>query len=604
MIIRSVVVSGAEVIDASVYFSRGANIIQGGSGTGKSYIVECIQFALGASTPPKSIIQSTGYTSVKVTFEHYDQRTFSIERELTLGSKAKLVDCDGSTHTLGVRHNAKDKATVSSFFLDQMELDGKLLLTGSKSLNAASFSLRDFEKLFVIDEARIVAKFSPLGTGQNGEATKEKSILKLLLTGQDDSSVKEVKKDVASKGLLKQKAEALEDIIHRFYSDGKEGQSNELVKFHSFSGVVNEKLRKAEAELADAFKSSESLFDDKAVNISKLTSLEAKLAEDNVLNGRFTVLEKKYNSDRERLLAIEQTTAFLQIAEDVLCPTCGSQFDPASCTDINDFQKGVVYELSRIETNLVELSSAKSFVAAAIQRGSIDIEIVKGVISALDSKISVGIQDRVQQVSDLKELSTSISHDLAALTQKASAKDRLTQELTRLSEMLLDKQADYSVEEFDELQKALGVKIQEILGRWGFPDCIPVTFDIKTRDIVIGGSPRKNFGKGHRAVAFSAFVLGLMEVIKEAGRHPGFVVLDSPLTAYKEGDGEPDGERDEVSLDLVYAFYRDIADNYKDSQVIILENKEPDVGIIGLVDYQHFTRSRNHGRFGFFPLRD
>lgn len=166
------------------------------------------------------------------------------------------------------------------------------------------------------------------------------------------------------------------------------------------------------------------------------------------------------------------------------------------------------------------------------------------------------------------------------------------------------KQADYSVEEFDELQKALGVKIKEILGRCGFPDCKPVTFDIKTRDIVIGVSPRKNFGKGHRAVAFSAFVLGLMEVIKEAGRHPGFVVLDSPLTAYKEGDGEPDAERDEVSLDLVYAFYRDIADNYKDSQVIILENKEPDVGIIGLVDYQHFTRSRSHGRFGFFPLRD
>lgn len=58
MFIESVVVSGPELPDASVYFTKGANVVQGGSDTGKSYIVQCIKFALGATEPPKPIALS------------------------------------------------------------------------------------------------------------------------------------------------------------------------------------------------------------------------------------------------------------------------------------------------------------------------------------------------------------------------------------------------------------------------------------------------------------------------------------------------------------------------------------------------------------------
>ncbi|MCY1450676.1 hypothetical protein D9M71_675020 [compost metagenome] len=93
-----------------------------------------------------------------------------------------------------------------------------------------------------------------------------------------------------------------------------------------------------------------------------------------------------------------------------------------------------------------------------------------------------------------------------------------------------------------------------------------------------------------------------MEMTRKAGRHPRFVVLDSPLTAYKEGDTTAVEDRDEVSRDLVYAFYRDIAESYPDTQIIILENKEPEDSIISLVKYEHFTRNREKGRYGFFPV--
>lgn len=42
---------------------------------------------------------------------------------------------------------------------------------------------------------------------------------------------------------------------------------------------------------------------------------------------------------------------------------------------------------------------------------------------------------------------------------------------------------------------------------------------------------------------------------------------------------------------------------FKDSQVIVFENKDPDIALIPHLNYQHFTKSRKSGRYGFFPLR-
>ncbi|MCL8332559.1 ATP-binding protein, partial [Pseudomonas juntendi] len=195
MYIESVIVSGPERKDASVFFTKGANVVQGGSNTGKSYIVQCIKFALGSDTPPKSIDESLGYTTLRVRFVNEDKTSFTIERELVASSKPTFYDEEGKVQVLGVKHNPTKMNSISNQVLDRLGLNGKLLLKGTTSLNNASFSLRDFEKVFLMDETRIVADYSPLGTGQKDEATKEKSILKLLLTGRDDTGVKQAKKE-------------------------------------------------------------------------------------------------------------------------------------------------------------------------------------------------------------------------------------------------------------------------------------------------------------------------------------------------------------------------------------------------------------------------
>lgn len=605
MFIESVIVSGPDLPDAAVYFTKGANVVQGGSDTGKSYIVQCIKFALGSSKPPKPIEVSKGYTTVRVKFENDDGSAFTIERPLAENSKATLIDEQGRVSVLGTKHSANNKSTLSSHFLDKLGLDGKLLLLGSESLRSGAFSLRDLEKVFLIDESRIVAEYSPLGTGQVMEKTKENSILKLLLTGRDDSAVKSAKKDLESKGALKHKVTAVEEIISKFYPGEDASQLLQLQKLNSFNHQVAGRLEQAEADLKSAFQSSKGLFQQKALHTSELELVDVKIAEDKALLGRFDMLGKKYESDRQRLLGIEQAAVLLDASDSMLCPTCGNHFDSESCTaNVEEIKKGVTFELNRISQNIQELGEAQGALSAAIEKNTSSALAIKATIAVLEKQIAAELEESVQAVSDLKELSSSIRFDLSTIDQRVADKAKLSDELKRLGALLLEEQAGYTAESFEEAVTPLVAEIQSILERWGFPGYLPVNFDFKARDITIGGSARGNFGKGYRAVAFSAFVLGLMNLLKLSGRHPGFVVLDSPLTTYKEGDDQPEDEADAITGDLIYGFYRDIADSFRDSQIIIFENKEPDPSVIPMLNYQHFTKNRNNGRYGFFTLRD
>lgn len=604
MFIESVVVSGPDLPDASVYFTKGANVVQGGSDTGKSYIVQCMKFALGATKPPKPIKVSKGYTIVRVKFVNDDESSFTIERKLAANSKPTFYDEEGKVQVLGVKHNPTKMNSISNQFLDRLGLNGKLLLKGTASLDNASFSIRDYEKVFLVDEARIVAEYSPLGTGQNNEGTKETSLLKLLLTGKDDAGVKQARKELKSKGALKHRVAAVEDIIKQFYPGDEATEARELQKLSSFTTQVALRLKLAETELEGAFHSSEDLFRQKANHISELEKVEGRIAEDRTLLGRFDMLGQKYDSDRQRLQGIEQAAVLLDDSDDVLCPTCGNHFDSESCTtNVDDIKKGVSFELDRISKNLYELAKAQESLSGAIERNSSSAQVAKASIAALEKLITSGIQDTVQAVSDLKELASCLKHDFTALDKRVADKNKLKEELKRLGALLLEEQNGYTPESFEEAAQPLVEEIQAILHRWGFPNYLPVEFDFKVRDITIGESARGDFGKGYRAIASSAFALGLMNLLKLSGRHPGFVVLDSPLTTYKEGDPEPEEDDEEVAADVIYAFYQDIADNFKDSQVIIFENKEPDMAIIPHMNYQHFTKSRKHGRYGFFPVR-
>ena len=150
----------------------------------------------------------------------------------------------------------------------------------------------------------------------------------------------------------------------------------------------------------------------------------------------------------------------------------------------------------------------------------------------------------------------------------------------------------------DSVSHTLSLRIEKILRAWNFPGDCRVHFDKLASDFVIDGKPRGSRGKGLRAITHAAVTLGLLEYCQEnALPHPGFVVLDSPLLAYFKPEGD-----EELALqgtDLKERFYDYLVQHHgQNSQVIIIENQHPPLGVQRCLSMTVFTQNPSDGRVG------
>jgi hypothetical protein len=140
--------------------------------------------------------------------------------------------------------------------------------------------------------------------------------------------------------------------------------------------------------------------------------------------------------------------------------------------------------------------------------------------------------------------------------------------------------------------------LYDILAAWKLPDLGTVEFNEQRMDFLIGGKPRQSNGKGVRALMHSAFVIALMRFCKRKQLpHPGWVLLDSPLTSFRKGDSN---SNEEVSGEIQKAFFRSLAETSDAEQIIILENKEPSVEVQKKINYLSFGGELPSSRAGFF----
>ncbi len=139
--------------------------------------------------------------------------------------------------------------------------------------------------------------------------------------------------------------------------------------------------------------------------------------------------------------------------------------------------------------------------------------------------------------------------------------------------------------------------VGKILGEWHFPGATDVYFDDTVRDVVIGGRPRGSRGAGLCAITYSAFTLALFDYCRSRKMpHPGLVILDSPLIAYKEPKADDEGI---IGTDLKLRFYEHLEKFSGNQQIIIIDNTEPPEHF--LAKATQFTGNPAIPRCGLFP---
>jgi len=604
MIIRKLEIKGAGKKSAIVDLKSGLNVIAGASDTGKSYITKCFQFIFGAEDPPKSIEQVNGYTHLEVTFEeNVGSSRFMLTRELKQKSDVvcKKIDKDNLPTILKPSH--KGSPNLSNFFLGQFGLDGKVLVKGTESMKHVTLTMRIMEKVLLVDEERIISENSPLGKGQNTEKTQELSFLKTLLTGEDDSGILNAKKEKQSKTALRQKLENLENFLSQFFPKEDDVEST-LPELDGALELLESSYERAEKELNELIVQNRELLVERNRLRSETNKLSRSITDDTSLLDRFFALREKYLSDRERLEAHSEATSYIEQQKIVNCPVCGNDFTQDDELDVDIILQSNASEISKIDLHLQDLESTIASVGQTVDKSKKILRNYLEEVHRIDSLLSEDIGTKLNENrSLLQDLDRARSGFRNKRDQEAKRQEILG-EIGNL-QVAYDEISDvYALGDFTEELRELSQKIADILVRWDFPGGKDTTFDANTRDIAVDGKPRSHYGKGYRAICFSAVILGLMDYLVPKGRHPGFVILDSPLTTYRKQDESADSENEEIYLanNLIYAFYRDLCDFYDNQQIIVLDNQEPDEDLHLKMNYIHFSHNEKIGRYGFFPV--
>ncbi|MFN9474951.1 hypothetical protein [Acidovorax sp.] len=609
--LRHIGFTGPNISPATLKFVDGLNIVYGASNTGKSFAAEVVLFALGAAAKLEETDEIKAYDAVWLGVTVANEGEFTLYRP-TRGGDLKIYpglvmsDAKGRGEVLGGRHSHKNKKTVSYRILEALGLQGRWIVT-NVSGKKESFSVRLLSKYFVVGEQDIMAKGSPVFlSGIPSKRTLERNIFKLLLTGTDDSSAANGTTESARVAAKKGKLELIDELLAQLDAELNDPPMNMLA---------------ARTKLAEIEVTSEATF--QAIQHAQIVLdglvLERRTAKDGadelsarardleLTLERFSKLQAVYNSDLDRLHAIEEGGRLLTAMTGRDCPVCGApqaaQKHFHAAEEISMAHLAAAAEARKIEREQRELKHEMESLLFESQNLAARIASLRNETEAFDRLI----QALRPSEASLRTTYESFSVERAQLNKLIGLYERRNSFAKRREEI----DATQTKRENDAPPVGpdstvlfdFGEAVKKVLTAWGFPDADKVLFDGDANDITVGGKKRSANGKGVRAVMHAAFkVAVIIHCIDNDLPHPGFLVLDTPLLAYREPKSKHGAlSPDEIAMkqtSLAEKFYRHLASLGDKLQVIVIENSDPPAEIEKLAHIEMFTGLDDDGRYG------
>lgn len=602
--IRQLTLVGRGVPNAEVQFREGLNVVSGPSDTGKTFIVQCIDYMLGGKDVPESIPEAAQYETVRLSLSmSVDDDEVVLERSIR-GGDFKLVSAGRADQHLSAKHSATAKDSVSQYLLGLAGLAEKKVRT-NKQGKTREVSFRDLARLVLVDEETVISKTSPILTGQYTTGTAESAVFRLLLTGVDDSSLISSEDPKVAKGRQAGKVEMLDLLLNQTKGRMAEMQlPGDVQAWQGQLAEIEALFEAAQKELAVEQQSAAQLEGKRRAELSALRQLESRSGVLRELQRRFALLEQQYLSDLRRLESIAEAGTRLGQMNEERCPVCGAAAEHQE----HDHQKASAAPEDVAQSCLAEAAKIRLLISDLhVTRSDNDREITRLEGLTLDAKER--IRTVATQLSEM--LKPRVEVALQRLRESQTRRDTYRRALElhgRVNELqgLLGELGLAVSGKGSELEsarvrsdeaEAFSQEVESLLRAWHFPGLDRVTFSESDQDIVISGRTRASHGKGVRAIAHAAFNLALLNFCVKAEKpHPGFALIDSPLVVYREPDTDEGG----FSHDVKDAFYRSIAEEFRASQVIIFENEDPPSDLGADANIIRFTGA-SHGRQGFIP---
>ncbi|MBS4178773.1 AAA family ATPase [Lederbergia citrea] len=612
--IKSICVVGTNVENATVKFNKGLNVISGPSDTGKSYIFECINYMLGSSDNPKKINEAFGYSCVLMEIEMYSGKTYTLSRRFGVEEvdiypvESHLIE-KSTPKTINLKHDKEKTDNISAFLLGKSGFNHPIYIRTNKKGKTRTLSFRDLPLYVAISEEKVIKSHSPILSGQFTTPTVENSIFKFIVSGVDDSNNNH---NQDFNNTSNTKLEGQKELLDRLISNEEEklvGITSGALDDIKPETFLEEKMDQLKLELENISDEIESQSEIKRTLWGKLEENKSKIIADMELIKRFKMLKNYYDTDLERLSFIVEGNHYFSQLNFSVCPYCNQTID-GKCEGHNkglnqpseDLAFSIEVEMNKIKGKLLDLKSTIEQAENDSNKLRLDVEeseceynnINKNIISIMQPK-QIQLKELLNSYIKERDLATEYHLTNKKIEDLISEKKIIENKLKLKPKTKIINNDDNGkvVSAINEFCKYMS----KTLNRWKFSQKPEVLF--KDGTFFINSKPSNDYGKGYRAIIYSAFAISIMQYCKTNKiPHPGFVVLDSPLTTYK---GKKSA--DDVTEDIQSAFFKDVSLLNCDMQIIIFDNKEPSDGIKQKINYEEFTKDTSNGRYGFFPVK-
>ena len=598
-IIKELRLIGKSVENASIVFKKGVNIITGPSNVGKSYIFQCFNYMFGGSKRPKPIKESRNYDFIYLELIDSTNTTYTLLSDLKGGnfklynsSIDKIKETD-EFEILDRKHSPHNDQTVSAFLLKLNNLSGKKIRTNQKG-KTRPISYRDIVKFSMVNESKITTEGS-LIVSHYTKATEESNVLKLIVTGNDDSSIIESlsKNQIANR---KGKLEILKEFINDNTKDLKTFKVEPTLMLNETNSLI-EKLTESHFNLQNKFNEIES---ERVKTLDILHKRQSRKRVIEELYKRTDLLKSHYYSDVSRLKSTIETSILLNEenhSSNGNCPLCNGEIEEkCSIADINKIIDSCSKEIQKIESLIQELLESEKMLKEEFKDISLEVSDLEEYINKYTLEIDKGVGlemgliiEQINQQNEKKSIVLGALYKFEQLEKFKAEKEKLESSIPKSS----------SKETFEHISTAsltpLSKAIKSVLKGYNYPNLTSVSYSEEENDFVISGEDRNLSGKGYRAIIYSAFIVALQKLLIQKEYSIGVPIIDSPLVTYRKPENI-----DEITIsdDLAMDFYRYITAQSELHQIIVIENEEPPTDIKDKVNHIKFSRKN-----GFIPIK-
>ena len=584
--IEEIRVSGPGKADSIIKLKQGVNIIYGPSNTGKSYIINCIDYMFGAKDSP--IDESFGYDTISLTVR---TETGSVVMRRELGKKKIVVESDDPNVESG-EYNSQASGknhenTINFVWLSLFGIQDYHSVISNENFDKRVLSCRTFLHMFLLTETKIIAKESVVLSNIPTSNTAEISSLIFLLTGQDfkdsekqDSDEIKNAKRTAVKAYINKELFSLSERSRQLTEQLGENESFDLQE------EIKEALRNItalEKQIQESVRENQTI-------LERLHICNEELSECKVLLSRYDELMTQYSADVRRLSFIVDGEANIEERPEGKCPFCDGKISldktnyieaaKADCRkiklqmkDLEKAQKALQEEKEGLEREIAQLLAKKQTTEELIS-----VELTPA-LEALNEKLALfrKIVELKREIEILKKIAEKKSSDIIAADEDDdnSVKFKVREHL------------DYGFIE------TISKYIKTLLEKSHYDNLLTAVFDKSTMDVVVNGKAKRSNGKGYCAFLNTTVALALARYMIENAKYtPGLLVLDSPILSFKETDDK------KPSDSMKNGLFENLISQDNALQLIIVENEIPSI------DYKEakliqFTKNREEGRYGF-----